>query len=164
MSFAKAVVSELNAASVKHANCAKQDNGWIITIHLKDEPFDTNELRKNALSPESLMEGGRAKLADDMIRKSAYSSCMGVDFVNALQYTDQGSSGLPSNAASNAPSVATVGSIEGAFKNGAIVAVLDQAGLLTSLTLSHVDYMGVGVRGTKIKISSTSKQEYQLTW
>ena len=176
----KAIVSELKSSSVKSANCVIHDDGWIVTINLKDEPFDMNEVRRKALYPENMTEEGKAELINDMILKTGYGSCMDIAFADSLQYADQSTSpNLPANAApgavstaasaasdatSNISSIAAVGSIEGTFKNGVITAAFDRHGQLTSLTLSYDDDMNIGVRGMKIKINSSSKQEYQFTW
>ena len=58
----------------------------------------------------------------------------------------------------------SIGSMEGAFRNGAIVAVFNKDGQLTSLMLSYGNYTGLSILGAKIKINTSSKQEYQFTW
>ena len=166
-------VSELKASSVRSASCEEHGDEWLVTINLKDELLDMNEVRRKALFPENMTEARRTELINEMLLQSGYGSCMDIEFVDSLQYADHGPvPGLPSgvastavsNAASNISSIAAVGSIEGTFKNGVIVAVFDQNGRLASLTLSYSDYMTISVSGMKIRINSVSKQEYQLTW
>jgi len=151
----KSFVSILKATHVKSASCAKQGDGWVVTISLKDEPFDMDEMMRG-MNPESMSEAEIKKMSEERMLKSGYGSCMEIDMMGGgdmSQYEGRQPSGNMS-----------IGSMEGAFQNGAIVAVFNKDGQLTSLMLSYSNYTGLSILGAKIKINSNMKQEYQLTW
>ena len=142
----KSYVSKLSASNVQSASCEKQGEGWIVKINLKDEKIDINATIAG--------EGTR--------REPAYATCMDVDLGEKEQH-NSGSSGQQQSG-SEGDFDSSAFSMEGAFQNGAIVAVFDKNGQLTSLTTSFSNNTSISIIGMKVKSNTNAKQEYQLTW
>lgn len=151
----KTYVSQLKVSNVKNAACAKQGNGWVVTIRLKDEPLDTSAMEMGS----DISESDRQKAMDDMMSKSGYGSCMEISFGG-------GGLGGGNNENRQPPSSIDSGSMkmEGTYQNGSITAVFNQDGQLISLTHSYESLMNMTMMGMKMSMNSTLKQEYQFTW
>ena len=155
-------VSRLRAAHIKSAGCAEQGGGWVVNIKLKNEPTDMGSFGSMR---GDMSDAERRQMMDDYLSKSGYGSSMELGF---------GGSSSSRNSQSDEdededwqmPGNIDISSIkmDGSYRNGAITAVFDKEGRLTSLTLSYDNNMAVSVIGIKIKMDSAVKQEYQFTW
>ena len=153
----KAYVSKLKASHVQSASCAKQGEGWILKIDLKEEPLDIEAMRAQS---ENMSEAEREKMTEEWMEKLGYAACMDLGSSNSRggerdQERSQRRSGNFDMSSMK---------MEGAYKNGVIVADIDKEGKLTALSLSYISNMNISVMGMKVKIDTTSKQEYQFTW
>jgi len=147
-------VSKLKASYVQSASCAKQGEGWIVTIKLNDEPMDMSNM--NAMNADMSEEDGE-KLMKELIAKSGYGACMDIGFDSFSRDAGQDQQSSRNFDPSSVK-------MEGMYQNGVIIAVFDKEGQLISLTQSHTTNTTMSFIGIKMKTNSTAKQEYQLTW
>ena len=152
----KPYVSQLKASHAQSATCVKQGTGWVVTIKLKDEPLDMGSMNMDA----NMSEAERQKAMDEMMSKSGYGSSMDMGFGGGGFGGDErlDSQQAPGNFDPSSMSM------DGKYQNGTIVAVFNQQGQLTSLSLSYENNMNSSMMGMKMQMNSTSKQEYQFTW
>jgi len=154
-------VSRLKASHIKSASCAVQGEGWVVTINLKDEPMDMSSFGSVR---EDMSDAERKKMMTDYLSKSGYGSSMELGFGGGSSNNSQ--SDDEDDEDWQMPGNIDISSIkmDGSYRNGAITAVFDKEGRLTSLTLSYDNNMAVSVIGIKIKMDSAIKQDYQFTW
>jgi len=151
----KHFVSQLETDHVQSASCAEQDDGWVVTINLKDEPLDMSVM---AAYSTDMSEAERQSMMDDFLLKSGYGSSMKIELGSDL-LRDRGNT-----QDRQRPGFAGSMSMEGGFQDGVIIAVFDKDSQLISLTHSYHMNMGTSVIGMKISMNTVAKQEYQFTW
>lgn len=145
-----AFASKLKPSHVSTASRIKQEDGWLIRIHLKNESIDLDTIRRNAGGITNISEVNKETLINDILLTSGYGSCMDMGFSELILGT--GDFDLRSVKA------------RGTLENGRILAHVNEEDQLTSLTLSFESYINISFWGMKIKMSSASKQEYRFTW
>jgi len=144
-------VSKLSAAYAESAACTAAEDGWLIRIHLADEPLDLDTIRSNAGGITNISELDKETFIEHVLLKSGYGSCMDMVFAEYIGRGETGSFDLrPMKAA-------------GTLQNGRIAALVDQEGSMTSLTLSYTFQLDIRYLGMKIKLSGISRQEYQFS-
>lgn len=158
-------VSTLKPSLVKSANCAAQGDGWIVRINLKDEKMDMTAMQQNALNMdiENMSEAEREKMRNEMMENFGYAACMDMSMGNGMPERDASQAqNLPGFI--NPEAMMDSMNMNAGFQNGAITAIFDGKGQLTSLTLSYSNYSRVSFLGMKMNMNSSSKQEYQFIW
>jgi len=151
-------VSRLLASHVLSANCARQGSNFVVTIRLKDEPFDVfyNNMPMDESNNENMSDAEREILMNNMLTISGYVSSMDLGFSDMRRTERQGRHPSPPNGAFSR--------MEGGFQNGTIIAIFNQRGQLTLLTHSFEMNMNAGFLGMKVEMNSSTKQEYQFIY
>jgi len=158
-------VSRLKASHVQSASCAVQGEGWAVRISLKDEPMDVINMQQNAINMdiENISDADRKGMMNELFANSGYYACMDMGLGGDMPERDAGQEfKLPGFI--NPESILDSMNMDAGFRNGAIAAVFDGEGKLTSLTLSYTNYSRVRFLGMKMNVDSASKQEYRFTW
>ena len=147
-------VSQLRASHVQSAACVKRGDDWIVTIILKDEPLDT--MLNNTRDYENMSEADREKLMDDFLFESGYGASMELNMMGSERQED--TQRQPSNIDNR------LIKYEGGFRNGRIVATINQEGRLISLNHSYNMNMNISLLLMKMKMNSALRQEYQFIY
>ena len=151
-------VSQLKASHVQSASCAKQGEGWIVKINLKDEAMDMSGM--DAMN-EDMSEADREKMMSDYLSKSGYASCMEIGFGGPGGFSNDDNAQDRQPLGTFDPSSIKM---EGGFQGGVIIAIFDKDGQLISLTLSYNMNMNTSFIGMKMNMNSVAKQAYQFAW
>jgi hypothetical protein len=149
----KIFVSQLKTSHVQNANCVKRGDDWIVTIMLKDEPLDA--ILNNPRDYENMSEAERENLMNDFLSESGYGSSMELMTMESERQDSQRQSGNIDSRLLK---------YDGGFRNGRIVATINQEGRLTSLTHSYDMIMNISLLLMKMKMNSSLKQDYQFIY
>ena len=153
------LVSMLLPVHVIGASCVREGNNWLVTIRLREEPFDSifDTSGTGSGNSDTMSEDEQERMVNEMLARTGYGSSMDLGF-NDMQGEE--SSGEGSRQGSGNMNV----SMEGGFQNGIITAIINDEGRIISLTHSYnmnVSFTVLRMRGS---MNTSSRREYLFTF
>ena len=151
------LVSMLLPIHVIGASCVSQGSNWLVTIRLREEPFDSifDTSQMNSGNSQNMTEEEQESLMNEMLARTGYGSSMDLGFSDMQRDESQDSGQSSGNMNAR---------MEGGFQNGIITAIINDEGRVISLSHSYSMIVSFTVLRMRGSMNSSSKREYLFTY